>query len=119
MRLGKTAAQVAHASMSFLTRKLSPDWRQNWRTASSYKVCLSLVEEEWLSDSFTKVVVSVNSEEDLRSLIEQAEEAGIVVHEVIDSGRTEFHGVPTLTCAAFGPDDVEKLDPITGHLPLL
>lgn len=115
MRKGKMAAQVAHASMAFVTRSLKPIWT----TARSYTAYFTPAEEEWLSSSFAKVVVSVDSEGELRALIQSAKDAGIVVHEIIDSGRTEFHGVPTLTCAAFGPDLVERLDPITGHLPLI
>lgn len=34
-------------------------------------------------------------------------------------GKTEFHGVPTRTCLAIGPDDSEKIDAITGQLQLL
>lgn len=114
MRKGKMAAQASHASMAFLTRKLLPNARQG-----TYEIFLEQVEERWLESSFAKVVVSVNSEEELRTLVKRAREAGIVVHEIVDSGRTEFHGVPTLTCAAFGPDLIERLDPITGHLPLI
>lgn len=38
---------------------------------------------------------------------------------VTDSGRTEFGGVPTKTCLAIGPNKIEEIDKITGHLPLL
>jgi len=33
--------------------------------------------------------------------------------------ETEFHGVPTNTCLAIGPDLAEKIDSITGDLELL
>jgi hypothetical protein len=36
----------------------------------------------------------------------------------IDSGKTEFHGVPIRTCLAIGLDDAEKIDEITGSLQL-
>jgi len=32
---------------------------------------------------------------------------------------TEFHGQPTRTCLAIGPDDADKTDAVTGHLQLL
>jgi PTH2 family peptidyl-tRNA hydrolase len=35
-----------------------------------------------------------------------------------DSGRTEFHGQPTLTACAIGPDLAERIDEITGDLTL-
>ena len=46
-------------------------------------------------------------------------EAGLEVHLITDSGKTEFHGEPTQTCLAIGPDDSEKIDAITGRLELL
>lgn len=48
-----------------------------------------------------------------------AEEAGIETHLITDSGKTEFHGVPTNTVVALGPDDSDKIDKITGDLPML
>ncbi len=38
---------------------------------------------------------------------------------ITDAGRTEFHGEPTNTTLAIGPDYSEKIDKITGGLPLL
>ncbi len=109
MRKGKMIAQGAHASMMFLTKRLR----------ASSTVHLLPEEQEWIDGAFTKICVSVNSESELRELMSKAQFSNILVNEVIDSGKTEFNGVPTLTCAAFGPDIKEKLDPITGHLPLL
>ena len=48
-----------------------------------------------------------------------AVELGLEVHLITDSGKTEFHGQPTRTCLAIGPDETEKIDPVTGHLELL
>lgn len=103
MRKGKLAAQVAHASMQFIL-------------ADSNR---SPEEQEWLNGLFTKVVVSVNSEEELEQLIYQGREVGIKVFDIIDSGKTEFNGKATLTCAAFGPAKADELDPITGKLTLI
>lgn|SRR5581483_1650829 len=114
MRKGKMIAQGAHAAMKFLV-----DNNESER-GDEIVVKLSLEEAQWLlSGSFTKAVVRCGSEEELRDLIFRAELADIEVHPIIDAGKTEFHGVPTLTCAAFGPCKVEELDKITGHLPLL
>lgn len=113
MRKGKIAAQVAHASMKFLV--------DNNEAERGDEVIIKLTPEEamWLTGSFAKVVVGVESEDQLRDLIFQAELADIEVHPIIDSGRTEFHGVPTLTCAAFGPCTAAELDRITGNLKLI
>ena len=113
MRKGKIAAQVAHASMKFLT--------DNNESERGDEVIIHLSPDEamWLTGSFTKIVVGVESEDALRDLILQGEIEGIEVHPIIDSGRTEFNGVPTLTCAAFGPCSSEQLDKITGNLKLI
>jgi peptidyl-tRNA hydrolase, PTH2 family len=113
MRKGKLATQVAHASMKFIL-----DNNESER-ADELLVKLSNVEALWITGPFTKVVVGCDSEDDLKRLIARAEIDGIEVHTVIDSGATEFHGVPTLTCAAFGPDKSEVIDEITGHLKLM
>ena len=79
----------------------------------------SEVEQTWLTGSFAKVCCRVNSEEELLVIRDKAVEAGLEVHVITDSGKTEFHGVPTNTCLAIGPDVAEKIDEITGHLELL
>jgi PTH2 family peptidyl-tRNA hydrolase len=61
----------------------------------------------------------VDSEEELMQIHDKAVEAGLEVHLITDSGRTEFHGQPTRTCLAIGPDEADKIDAITGHLELL
>lgn len=114
MRKGKIAAQVAHASMKFITDNYAPKDRID--ILSTY---LTDAEQTWLSNGFAKIVVSVDSEKELGDLISTARSAGIKVCPIIDSGKTEFHGISTLTCAAFGPDESEKLDPVTGELTLL
>ena len=115
MRMGKACAQAAHASMAFLTRNLTNE-KSGY---SKYYITLSSVEEEWIKESYTKICVYVNSEEELRTVMANAFRAGLVCHEIIDSGTTEFNGVPTLTCCAIGPDEAEKIDVITGYLKLL
>lgn len=120
MRKGKIAAQVAHASMMFIVKNASIFPNNSVESLPwTFHQLLTDAQREWLANSFVKVVAYVASEAALLALIDQAREAGITVHPVIDEGRTEFKGVPTLTCAAFGPDVGSKLDPVTGHLPLL
>jgi PTH2 family peptidyl-tRNA hydrolase len=73
---------------------------------------------EWLSGSFTKIAVKIDSEEALLKLIEDASNAGVITATIIDEGRTKFNGIPTLTCAAIGPASDEVLAALTGHLKL-
>lgn len=112
MRRGKQIAQGAHASMAFLTRRLqsSPSISLNDFSPSA---------RTWISGSFAKVCVRCNSEEELMAIHDKAMEMGLEVHLITDSGRTEFHGKPTRTCLAIGPDDASKIDQVTGHLELL
>lgn len=112
MRRGKQIAQAAHASMSFICRRLQKQG------------CVSLddfsdVERVWLTGAFAKISCRVNSEAELMNIHEQAVTAGLEVHLITDSGKTEFHGQPTRTCLAIGPDLSAKIDAITGHLELL
>ncbi|PQO27906.1 aminoacyl-tRNA hydrolase [Blastopirellula marina] len=112
MRRGKQIAQGAHASMAFLCDKL--------REKGSVSLDdFSEVEQIWLSEAFAKVCCRIDSEEELLAIHDQAVEAGLAVHLITDIGRTEFHGQPTRTCLAIGPDLAEKIDKITGHLQLL
>jgi peptidyl-tRNA hydrolase, PTH2 family len=108
MRRGKEIAQGAHASMIWLAERIR-----------HRRYTFSEAERQWLAGAFTKVCVRVDSEEELLGIVRAAEEHGVMVHLVIDAGRTEFRGVPTPTCCALGPDFAERIDPITGHLKLL
>lgn len=114
MRKGKIAAQAAHASMKVLV-----DLMDN--TGDSY-VLYSFrypVLEEWLSGRFTKICVSVDSEQELLDLYQKARDANMLCSLIVDAGLTEFNGVPTKTCIAIGPELPEKIDQLTGHLKLL
>lgn len=114
MRKGKLARQVAHAHIKFLLANNEAE------RGDEIVVKLTPEESEWMvSGSMSTIVVSCDSEDELRSLMFQAELADIEVYPVIDKGKTEFHGVPTLTCAVFGPCEASDIDPITGKLPLL
>lgn len=107
MRKGKEAAQVAHASMMFLVERIKQP-----------VITFSTAELEWINGIFTKVVLSVDSEQALLEVYKAAMEAGLVCHLVTDVGKTEFHGIPTHTCLAIGPDKPERIDPITRDLKL-
>ena len=68
---------------------------------------------------FKKVVVYVNSEQELLELAHKAYANKLPCKIITDAGETEFHGVPTITCMAIGPAYSDQIDPITGDLPLL
>jgi len=112
MRKGKLAAQVAHASNGFLIELLES--RKNALPETREKLY-----HDWVSTGHTKVVVSCDSEKELQELIKLSMDSFIPCYPVTDFGLTEFHGVHTLTCAAFGPWKREELDRLTGHLKLI
>jgi PTH2 family peptidyl-tRNA hydrolase len=111
MRRGKEIAQGAHAAMAWLSRRMV-------FSGGSACVELSAAERDWLAAGSRKVTVTVSSQEQLLSVYEKARTAGLVAELILDSGRTEFHGVPTPTSVGIGPDYDELIDPVTGDLDL-
>ena len=81
-------------------------------------VVVSPAAKAWIDSNFAKICLQVESEQELLDIESKAREAGIECHVVTDSGLTEFAGVLTKTCLALGPDEVENIDKITGHLRL-
>jgi PTH2 family peptidyl-tRNA hydrolase len=112
MRRGKQIAQGAHASMSFICRRLQEAGSVSFDDFTE-------VQRAWLTGAFAKVCCRVNSEEELTEIHDKALDAGLEVHLITDSGKTEFHGEPTNTCLAIGPDEADRIDAITGDLQLL
>jgi PTH2 family peptidyl-tRNA hydrolase len=112
MRRGKQIAQGAHASMSFLVKRLTSD--QGLKLTD-----LPAEQQTWLSGAFAKICCRVDSEDELMAIHDEALAAGLETHLITDSGRTEFHGQPTRTCLAIGPAAATAIDAITGHLALL
>jgi len=112
MRKGKMIAQGAHASLQAILALGRPE-------NSSWVIRLDERLESWLRAGSKKICVSVNSEAELLALHAQAQAAGLINALILDSGKTEFGGVPTYTALAVGPDRAEHVDAITGALPLL
>jgi PTH2 family peptidyl-tRNA hydrolase len=111
MRKGKLVAQGAHASMGAILSLCKQD---------GDRLVLEMDErtKPWLTGRFKKICVYVNSEQELLEIYNTALTNGLVCSIIKDSGLTEFHGVPTLTAVAVGPDREDKIDTVTKHLPL-
>jgi PTH2 family peptidyl-tRNA hydrolase len=119
MRRGKEIAQGSHASIAFLTARMFTNY--SWTVGhgeTTSEVYTTNDEREWIQNSFAKVCVRVNSEQELLDIEKAAKEAKLEVNIIKDSGHTEFGGVPTYTCLAIGPNKSEDIDKITGHLEL-
>jgi PTH2 family peptidyl-tRNA hydrolase len=127
MRKGKMIAQGSHASMAFLTKKMnlqktmgySIHPRQTRYLSQAYDEKQAIEITSWLTSSFRKICVYVNSEEELEAVHQKALDNGLMSHMIEDNGATEFNGVKTKTCCAIGPAIDEKFVGITSHLPLL
>ena len=115
MRKGKMVAQGCHASLANILKEL------DYTTCVTADVPPWFSDEtlSWLENSFTKVCVSVDSEEELLTIHYKAKSANLICSLITDSGKTEFNGIPTRTCLAIGPAESEVIDTITGHLKLL
>ena len=114
MRRGKEIAQGSHAAMEFLVSRLRACIESDLTTS----VALSDVERFWIVHGMAKVCLQVNSEQALIACHEKARQQGLNSCLIQDSGRTEFGGVPTFTACAIGPDEADRIDPVTGDLSL-
>ena len=112
MRKGKMIAQGAHASM----RAILQLGRQD---GDNFVIPLDERLAPWLLGRFKKICVGVNSEAELLALHEKAKSLGLISALIRDAGLTEFGGVPTYTAVAVGPDREDRVDEVTGSLPLL
>lgn len=124
IRTGKIIAQACHASIAFLSNLIREQININESDFPSAKAnrdvtrMLTVAQKEWITGSFFKICVVVNSEKELLDIFEKSKTMGVGAHLITDQGHTEFNGVPTNTCLALGPDYSSKIDPITGHLKL-
>lgn len=100
MSQGKLAAQVAHASILSLFE--APED----------------IAAGWLDNSYPKIVLQVESTQDLLDLQEKANELNLPSALVIDEGRTELSN-GSITCLGIGPSTKEVIDEVTGDLRLL
>lgn len=115
MRTGKLAAQAAHASLAAVLSRAEP---VEVRGQRGFFLPLDRDIGPWLEGHFTKIALGVDSEEAARALYEKAASAGLPCALIVDSGLTEFRGVPTVTGVGIGPALVEVVDTVSGHLPL-
>lgn len=100
MTKGKLAAQACHASLG------------------AYKRADSNIIREWELDGEKKVIVKVNSLEELFEIKEIAKKNNIPNYLVRDAGRTQLPA-STITCLGIGPDEDEIIDRATSDLKLL
>ena len=123
MTKGKMMAQAAHASLAVILdmMKNEPVIAINSNIAfikRSFIVPRNSSINKWLENSFTKIGLKCESEEELLHLYMKAKNADLLVSKIIDSGLTHFKGILTWTCIAIGPAWSEDIDKITENLSL-
>ena len=103
MGKGKVAAQVAHASLSAAeaAQLKKPKWYDGWK-----------------AEGQAKIVLKVDSEEELDGLFQKAKSAGLPAILIQDMGLTQIDP-GTVTCLGIGPGPDAEIDSVTGKLKLL
>lgn len=119
MRRGKQISQGAHASMKVLIDMMDQSQDDLTHARRTFVYGRDSAMADWLDGIFTKITVSVDSEDALHAIYQQALHAKLPAAIIQDAGKTEFNGVPTFTAVAIGPAWADEIDPITGKLPLL
>lgn len=105
MSKGKIAAQAAHASVECVLKALkSKDIEKKIK--------------DWHNQGMMKIALKIDSEKDLYKYMQQAKDEGMVTSTITDAGHT-FVEPGTVTCGCIGPDEIEKIDMITGKLKIL
>ncbi|XP_030532856.1 peptidyl-tRNA hydrolase 2, mitochondrial isoform X1 [Rhodamnia argentea] len=102
MGKGKIAAQCSHATLGLYKKLLqrAPKALNRWETCAQ-----------------PKVVVKIESEEDMLALQERAKSLKLPTHITIDAGRTQIAPNSRTVMAILGP--IEVVDDVTGGLKLL
>lgn len=99
MSPGKLAAQAAHASIG------------------AYEVSDIVDIDEWRRNGVTKIVLAVESEQDLIEIYKVATAMELPVSLICDEGRTEVNP-GTITAVGIGPAQSTEINQVTGGLPL-
>ena len=103
MGKGKIAAQVAHAAVDCALQAEKKD-----RKAF----------DAWYNSGQAKVVLKVDSLEELKRYMAEARSVGLRTSMITDAGRTQIEP-GTITCMGIGPAPVSELDKVTGELKML
>ena len=100
MSKGKLAAQCCHASVSAVLKSR--------HTAV----------KKWELEGQKKVILKTKSMEALLELKKKCDRLGLASSLISDAGHTEL-AAGTVTALGIGPDEENKIDKVTGSLPLL
>ena len=119
VRTGKIGAQCAHGATKVFFDRGHFVKTDDAESPYELRIPCTQAMKDWVDGIFTKICVYVETDEELDALQKKATDLGIVNAMIEDNGLTEFHGVKTKTVLAVGPDTAERVDLVTGGLPLL
>uniref|UniRef100_A0A182W2C2 peptidyl-tRNA hydrolase n=1 Tax=Anopheles minimus TaxID=112268 RepID=A0A182W2C2_9DIPT len=105
LKKGKIASQCAHAAVLCCMRASN---------GAAGKIKL----DSWLMQGQPKIVLRVESLQEMHLLTERAEAIGVIAEIVRDAGRTQVAS-GTETVVGLGPDRSEAIDSLVGNLKLL
>ncbi len=125
MNRGKIAAQVAHASMGVILKRMrnmiSPE--SYIETTENYDLILHVEKNtdfsHWIEKEFRKIVLYCKNEEALIKLKTELEANNILHCEIVDKGYTAFNGKSTLTCIGIEPLKKSVIDQFTKKFQIL
>ena len=120
MSVGKYGAQVSHASLGSIFSKMHRevvDTKVTYSFELDLEVGMDRAFDEWLNKRFTKIVVYVKSEQQLKNIHQKAIDKGLPCALIQDAGFTEFDE-PTYTCLGIGPAYPEDFKGVTSRLSL-
>lgn len=103
MSAGKMIAQACHAAVA-CSEQAKKTHSKQWA--------------RWRDEGAKKVALEADSLEELGELARKAEQLDIVHVLIQDAGHTEV-APGTKTCLGVGPDQAQRVDKVTGNLPLL
>lgn len=103
MGKGKIGSQCAHAAIQCYITGLNTNKK---------------VVEVWLASGQPKVVVKVNSEEELIAIAEASIKRGLINSLIKDAGKTQL-APHTFTVLGIGPAAKTEIDLVTKHLKLM
>jgi PTH2 family peptidyl-tRNA hydrolase len=97
---GKLAAQVAHAAVE-----------------ATFKSSKSKL-DEWRAQGQKKIVLKVKDDKELLDYLKMARSEKLITALITDAGKTCI-AQGTKTCLGIGPDSEQKIDKLTGKLPMV
>ena len=114
MRRGKEITQGSHSSCCLVL---------GWST-NPIRIVFNIIKlllrkdfRQWLKSGRTTITLALPDTfgaDRMYEIEHAASYVGLLTTKVVDAGRTEFHGVPTLTVLSIGPGDSDLIDSITG-----